>query len=334
MRRLLIIGGSHLTAVGSSLHRAAQAAALPVDYMSADEAYRGPRLLRAIWWRCFDHRPFRMHWFNKQVVQTCRRHQISHLLCAGNLPLLRSTLETLQCDGRTTAAWLTDDPWNPAHGSRWFMSGLGSYSKLFTPRLANLAQLEALAPERVQYLPFGYEPTYFYPSERSQDAVAKHDVFFAGGADRDRIPVMHALIQAGLNLGLYGDYWYRYPETKAAFSGYANPTDMASLIAHSRLSLCLVRRANRDGHSMRTYELAAAGACILAEDTNEHRQLFGSDGDAVLYFRNDHEAVSKAAMALKSPQLCIALQTSVLSIVRETDHSYASRLRTILTNTP
>lgn len=332
MRRLLVIGGSHETAVGRSLYRAALAADVPVDYMSADEAYRAPRLIRAILWRCFDRRPARMPWFNKQVVQTCRREQISHLLCAGNLPLLRSTVEVLKSEGRISAAWLTDDPWNPAHGSQWLMNALSSYTKVFTPRLANLAQLERLAPGRVGYLPFGYEPNYFYPLEPSQNNPAKHDVFFAGGADPDRIHVMHALIQGGLNLGLYGDYWDRYPETKAAFGGYAKPCDMASLIAQSRLSLCLVRRANRDGHSMRTYELAAAGACILAEDTMEHRQLFGSDGEAVLYFRSDHEAVAKAITACESPQLCKTLQTSVLAVIRKTDHTYAGRLQSILTN--
>jgi hypothetical protein len=44
---------------------------------------------------------------------------------------------------------------------------------------------------------------------------------------------------------------------------------------------CLVRRSNRNGHVLRSSEIAAIGGRIVTEDTVEHPQLLGPDGDAV-----------------------------------------------------
>ena len=49
---------------------------------------------------------------------------------------------------------------------------------------------------------------------------------------------------------------------------------------------------------MRTFEVPAIGACMLTEDTEEHREIFGKEGDAVLYFRTMNEMVSQLRFLL------------------------------------
>ncbi len=227
--RVLILGGAHPTAVGQSLFFAARAAGMAVEYMDAGRAYDAPRLLRALWWRLADKRPVRMSEFNEDVISRCAQVSPTHVVCAGNLPLTRATVAVLVGIGMHVCAWLTDDPWNPAHGSRWLMNALPAYSKLWTPRRANLAELEALNPGRVGWLPFGYDERFFHPVRPVEEVPERfdQDVFFAGGGDVDRVPFMAEMAKRGLQLGLYGDCWDRFQATRPLFRGYAAPTDLA-----------------------------------------------------------------------------------------------------------
>jgi hypothetical protein len=38
---------------------------------------------------------------------------------------------------------------------------------------------------------------------------------------------------------------------------------------------------------MRSFEIAAVGGCMLARDIDEHREIFGSEGEAAVYFRRE-----------------------------------------------
>jgi hypothetical protein len=145
----------------------------------------------------------------------------------------------------------------------------------------------------VSYLPFAYAPSkHLANGAHPVDPAA--DVIFAGGADPDRVPPIAALIAAGFRLALYGGYWKRYPETRRYDLGHADLPTLRQAVTAAKIALCLVRRANRDGHVMRTYELPAMGACLLTEDTAEHREIFGAEGDAVLYFASIPEMIEKA----------------------------------------
>src|ERR687885_680573 len=56
-------------------------------------------------------------------------------------------------------------------------------------------------------LPFAVHPDLLYPGPPASAAEWTHyaaDVVFAGGADRDRVPYLSSLIQAGLRVALYG----------------------------------------------------------------------------------------------------------------------------------
>ena len=48
---------------------------------------------------------------------------------------------------------------------------------------------------------------------------------------------------------------------------------------------------------MRSFEIAASGGCIVAEDAVEHRKIFRPEGEATVYFRNAKEA-SECTQAL------------------------------------
>jgi spore maturation protein CgeB len=228
--------------------------------------------------------------------------------------------------------YLTDDPWNAAHRSRWFFHALAQYDFIFTPRRANIDDLHKATDACICYLPFAYDPDLFGPIEltAAEQVTFDSDVVFAGGADRERVPYLAALGQAGMNVAVYGGYWERFSETRSMTRGLIGVELLRKAIAGARVALCLVRRANRDGHAMRSFEIPAVKACMLVEETEEHIALFGPEGDAVIYFSTVLEMLDKTAWLLSRPEERFRLAEAAHRLVVERGHTYRDRLKTIL----
>jgi hypothetical protein len=78
-----------------------------------------------------------------------------------------------------------------------------------------------------------------------------------------------------------------------------------------RRPLALYRFSRAIRHSMRTFEVPAIGACIVVEDTLEHRLIFGEDGARVLYFKTAREMVEQVRMLLANEILRRSLRDNV-----------------------
>jgi len=210
------------------------------------------------------------------------------------------------------------------------MEALGQYDFVFSPRRANLVDLKAAGCRTVGYLPFAYDPSIHFieaaPSGREYDS----DVLFIGGADRSRVRYCRAIVSDGLRLSLYGDYWDRYNETRNSFRGYADLKTSRTASAGAKICLCLARRANRDGHVMRTFEVPAMGGCMLTEDTAEHRELFGPDGEAVVYFRSIPDMVQRAKWLLQHETERRRLAATAHARITQGRNTYAHRLQAML----
>jgi spore maturation protein CgeB len=181
----------------------------------------------------------------------------------------------------------------------------------------------------VHYLSFGYDESLFASWTCPGDSQA-HDVLFVGGADPDRVAFMTEFMRHGPPVAVVGGYWERYPAFRSYALGIKPPEIIRALTAAAKVNLCLVRRANRDGHVMRSFEIAAAGGCMLAEDTDEHRDIFGPEGEATVYFRNAKEATECARVLLCNPSERKRLAAALHRRIVGGAHTYADRLATIL----
>jgi spore maturation protein CgeB len=229
--------------------------------------------------------------------------------------------------------YLTDDPWNPAFRSHWFFTALPLYDIVFSVRRANLPDLARQGCKVVEYVPFGFDPELSFPEpiDRSNEhASLASDILFVGGAERDRVSYMAALIRAGFQVAIYGDNWTNFPETRAHTRGHAAPATLRKATSVAKVALCLVRRANRDGHVMRTFETAAIGACMLTEDTAEHREIFGPEGEAVVYFRTIEEMIAKLRWLLDHSDERRRLAAAAHARIVGGRNTYQDRLITML----
>jgi spore maturation protein CgeB len=298
-------------------------------WFDSDRASGGFRLLRSLSWHFAGRRPLHLNQFSNELVKTCARAKPEILVATGMAPLTEPALRVLRELGIVSVNYSTDDPWNPAMRSNWHLRALPLYDLVFTPRRSNLHDFQRIGCAKVYYLPFGYDETLFASKVQSGDTHA-HDVLFVGGADADRATFMAEFMRHGPPVAVAGGYWERYPAFRAYALGIKSPEVVRALTAAAKVNLCLVRRANRDGHVMRSFEIAAAGGCMLAQDTDEHREIFGPEGEAVVYFHDAKEAALRARALLCDLPERKRLAAGLHRCIADGSHTYAHRLATML----
>jgi hypothetical protein len=329
----MIVGYESETHIGAHFRRAAQQMD-NIDVMLIDPspAFRAPRVIQKINWWILGKRPARLAAFGQDLIALCTRYQPDILLVTGITPPDSGTLQQIRSMGIRTVNYLTDDPWNRSHQTSWFLSTLPHYDLICSPRRSNLEDLARLGCHAV-WVPFGYEPSIHYPELPPPELQHQFecDVLFYGGADQDRVPYIKALIQAGIRPHLYGGYWDRYAATRPFHKGMACPQELRWAVSMAKVSLCMVRRANRDGHVMRSYEVPAMGGCMLTEDTQEHREIFGAEGDRTVYFNNAHDLVRQACDLIADSSLRRKLSDSAHEYITSHQNTYYDRLAQIVT---
>lgn len=327
--KILVVGNREGTNIGGAFERAA--ANLDVDLRLKESrlAMEAPLWIRRANWWLRGKRPPRLEQFGQHVVAQCRDWQPDYLISCGIAPLNKTALREIGSLGVHRLDYLTDDPWNPAHRAPWFLEALEHYDVVFSTRRSNLEDLRN-AVQRALYLPFAYCPDLHFPETRAVGRDASDDVIFGGGCDRDRVPLIAALIRSGFQVGLYGSLWERFAQTRMHTRGQADPETLRVAHRGAKVALCLVRRANRDGHTMRTFEVAAMGACMLAEYTDEHREILGGDGETVVYFRSPEQMIDRLRWLLRHDDERRRLGSAVQVRITSGHNTYRDRLETML----
>jgi spore maturation protein CgeB len=183
----------------------------------------------------------------------------------------------------------------------------------------------------VTYLPFGYDERYFFRDDSaSHTDELSSDAIFVGAGDADRVPWINAMFAAGIDVALYGSFWDRFPETRGRSRGQVDPDTLRRATRAARTAVCLVRRANRDGHVMRSFEIPAIGTCMVAEDTDEHRSIFGPEGRSVLYFDSPEIMVERVRTLLDNSMERERLASAAHSLIVNGKHTYTDRLHSMI----
>jgi hypothetical protein len=326
--KLAIVGSFGGTHLGGSLFRAAERLGIETVRFDAGEAERGGRLAKAIRWRFADRRPAGLRRFGERVARQCQAEHVDVLVATGSAALDGRAVEMMQRLGIRCVNFASDDPWNPALKAAWQLVALPRYELVLTPRHANLADLRRLGCARVEYLPFGYDEALF-GSGTAAPVAPVHDVLFVGGADTERVRFMREFMTDGPLVALVGGYWARFRTTRALALGLKTPSEISALTAAAKVNLCLVRRANRDGHVMRSLEIAAIGGAMLVEDTADHRSFFGEDADCVVYFSDASVAAARAKALIEDPAERQRLAASLRARMADARHTYRDRLQSL-----
>lgn len=279
-------------------------------------------------------RPISYWRFQKQIVDTAHRFRPDVVLVVKGAWIAPKTLkEVKSLTGAVLVNYATDDPFNRRSSTRDLITNIPQYHLYVSTKRAVLADIQEAGGQKVIYVPFGYEPTMHYPEGPITDAERlrfQSDVLFIGGADSDRYPILRRVATLSeVNLHLYGGYWQRDPVLRPFYRGFAYGRDYRLAMSGTRIALCLVRRANRDGHVMRTFEIPACGAFMLAERTEEHLSFFEEDREMVC-FGSDDELLDKARYYLAHNDRRQQIAEAGYRRARTANYTYQDRLQEIL----
>ena len=285
-------------------------------------------------YRLFDKKPFSWRAFNRDLVGAT-------VACKPNLVLVTKgsfvSPDALQEIKRRTAATLvnyaTDDPFNSKTAGRHVVDAIRHYDVYICTKRAIMEDVRRAGCPRVLFVPFGYEPAIHRPAQplsMQEELRYRSDVAFIGGADNDRRIFFEALVDAipDVDLHLYGGYWNRHPRLRKYHRGFASERDYRLIIGSTKIAPCLVRRSNRDGHVMRTFEVPACGGFMLHERTPELLEFY-DEGKEVACFTSVEELVSKVRYYLTHEEERQAIaRAGYLRCVPA--YSYANRTKKIL----
>jgi len=288
-------------------------------------------LMHKVAYRVLGRRPLTYWSLNRSLVRYAQCIRPNVVVVAKGAYLAPETLVRIKhATGAILVNYATDDPFNAAVNTADQVAAIPLYDVYACPRRAIMDDVTRVGCATVVYAPFGYQPAVHFQEEPRTQAEKDRfcsDVVFAGGCDKDRVPYFELLLRAipGLKLHLYGGYWERYPVLRPYHRGFAIGRDFRLALHGSKIALNLVRRANRDGHTMRTFEVTACGAFMLAERTPEHLDLY-KDGLEAGYFDSPDELVDKVRYYLAHEQERKNIAEAGRRRVVAGGHTYKDRL--------
>lgn len=331
--RVLLVAVGESYHVGAFFRRALEE--LGHECAFVDEGgYVVGRIAEALAYRLFDKKPAKYRVFNRDLVEVAVKFQ-PHLVLVTKGSFVSP--ETLAEVKRRTAALLvnyaTDDPFNRRTSGGHIVAAIRHYDVYACTKRAIMQDVRQAGCPMAVFVPFGYEPAMHFPEQpltADQRARYQSDVTFIGGADADRYGFFETLLDAipSLDLHLYGGYWDRHPRLKKYHRGFAIGSEYRLAIAAAKIAPCLVRRANRDGHVMRTFEIPACGGFMLHERTSELLDFF-QEGKEVACFGSAEELAQKVKYYLAHPEERDAIARAGHARCVPA-YSYENRIREIL----
>jgi spore maturation protein CgeB len=261
------------------------------------------------------------------------------LLKTDDLP--RWTIRALRvaAPGVRVAAFHPDDPFNadrlrgPSHPRAVHqMRAVDRYFVWSRRLVARARELGA----RAEYLGFACDPAFTRPIPLTADDRRRFetDVSFVGNWDPKREAWLGPLARAGdLRVAVWGGPdWSRRardPAVRACWrGGFANGDDFVRAVRASRASLNVLRPQNETAENMRTYEIPACEAVMLAEYSEQQAAVF-RPGEEAFYAADPGEALAVARRLAAAPAAELE-RVARAAGRRALEHTYGSRAAEML----
>jgi spore maturation protein CgeB len=307
-------------------------AGLSISYF--DEA-RYLRQVHSSWqhkiiYRLLGRRPATTWSLNRELLDVASQCRPDVVLVAKGAYVFPRTLRQLRALGGRLVNYATDDPFNDRAADGWLRSAIPEYDLYACTKRAIMGDVHDAGCRRTAFVRFGYDPEAHFPDRSATAEETREfasDVVFAGGADADRLPYINALLSIpNLKLAIYGGYWHRQPEPYRRLGrGIVTGRRYRLALGGAKIALGLFREANRDGHSMRTFEIPACGTLLCAPRSSEHDEIF-RDGVEAVYFDGPEDLRSQVIRYLNDDEARTRIALAGFQAVTEGSHTYADRI--------
>jgi len=272
---------------------------------------------------------------NRRILETikCFRPDIVFIVKGNNV--YPSTLKKIKQNlNIKLISWSLDDMYAWHNRSYYYTKGLKYYDEVFTSKSYNIEELKLLGARKVEFLYQAYSKKYHKPSENCEKVKHKAEVLFIGFAEKERFEDLNYLAQNGIKIEIFGSGWNKQEFQNHHKNLNITPKDLigkdySNAISCSKVSLCFLRKANRDLHTSRSIEIPACGGFMIAERTDEHKSLFEEDKEAV-YFDSKEELLEKVKYYFEHEEKRQKIAQAGFERTRKSDYSYDNMVCRIL----
>jgi spore maturation protein CgeB len=229
--------------------------------------------------------------------------------------------------------FFNEDFFNPRNTSVVLRDAAASYDKFFTTKSFNVPELARLGIANVAYLPHGYRPRCHFPVSVTAQESQRYGspVTFVGTYERPRANVLKQL--GTTDLKIWGNNWNRLPIFSPLRRAVQNKDvyceEMSKVFNSSHICLAFLRRANRDRHTSRTFEIPACGGFQLAERSDEVLEFF-DEGKEIECFGSAAELRDKVDFYLRNECARVRIASAGMARLRRSRYSFTDRLESIL----
>jgi len=248
------------------------------------------------------------------------------VVVTGILPLTSKVFLAVKKHNGLMVNYLTDDPWNPIHKRKSFLTNLPNYDHIFSTKRSLQKRLKQAGVPSTSWLPFAYDPELHYPVP----AKLGPDVVFIGTGAQERLPWLSEVAKIpGVQRRIYGNSWNGIKAPGWVHHAAVTGEDYCDAIEGAKVVLGLLRQANGDQSTDRSYEIGAIGGCGLYQDTGEHRELLYNYPE-MGFFKNPATLAERVKEVLADTELQHQLRTLGEKAIRRPENTYAARLESIL----
>jgi spore maturation protein CgeB len=338
--RVVLVAPIKIYDIGAAFCRALKA--LGHEYVVVDEeeifgklqSDTFPSIVNKAVYRAFVKNPINYWSFNRKILKAVDKFNPHVVLVVKGSSVSPDTLQAIKLKSDAFLInYATDDPFNPLATTRDIIDGIPFYDVYACTKLAIMSDVQKAGARKIVHVKFGYDPELHFQefalTSLERESFIK-DLVFVGGADPERFEFMERLTQVyGHHLTLYGQYWNRRAELKTYAKDAVFGRNYRLALSNSKIALCLLRHANRDTHTMRTFEIPVCGPLMIAEGTEEHRELYREDKDAV-FFDSFDELLDKLDYYLKNESKRRSIAENGRNRVLLGRHTYKDRLIELL----
>jgi spore maturation protein CgeB len=218
--------------------------------------------------------------------------------------------------------------------TRTFLNALAEYDLAITTKEREVEEYKRHGAREVIFIHQGYDPEIFYPRVLSGGDLAEHgvDVVLVARPEPHYVECVRTALSVTPRVAVWGNRgWQRvarkYPELKSVVRGREIiEAEYSRALQSAKICLGVLSRWAQDVSTTRSYEIPASGGFLLAERTEEHRQLFQEDEEAV-FFDGFEELQSKIEQFLKNDEMRRRIARAGLARCRRDNYTYAGRFQ-------
>jgi glycosyltransferase involved in cell wall biosynthesis len=283
-------------------------------------AMKGP--FQSYYYRKYKTNPLK-YTLESIVTEQIKKYTPEYVWVFSGVPISKQTLKSWHSYAKHLILWWAC-PINrgfPYEEFDLILSGIPTLSEYFKARGINAA-----------HMPHSFDPRILKNIPESQEKIMK--VAFVGSLSEEHIERILLLEKLARNVEIdyYGndvDFLPKDSPLRKSHKGSAWGKDLYSiyrkylLVIHKNISV-----AGKTTSAKRLFEATGMGACVVAEESSDERELFKPNEEIVTY-SNDDECIEKIKYLLENPKKAIEIgkmaQKRTLS-----DHTYARRIKELM----